>query len=498
MSKKTASLTAASLAIAMGITASGFVAPEAAEAAGAGARYKIGKTRHADSGFVGARKVGKTPAFRVDPRARRGGKKYRYSETTGDFRGAKGASVTSTRRAAWILSEYGKTRDRTTAAAVDVAVFSLLRGKKWRVKAKYTRKRTNKTGHGATVRRYARAILSESTRHSGPYRVVLSADRTPTGSQATVRVRVTNYRGLTVRPKSWAGIPVTVTYAGQPAQRVTTDPTGSAAAYFTAASGATKVTASATVPEDRLILMRPRRKGSRLALAGRKRTVGASTTAVGINPLTLGIKGVLSYVWVNQSPRNVVTVSGGSGVRNVTFQAYGPSSTPTVSCSGNPIWRTGYRTTASTFNSPSAWRPAKSGYYKWMVVVSDSSGTTSQCGPVMTVRKQLTLTQNRGSSLKVKKGKLFGPTGSIGGFDRNTEAVVATTSMYGPFAAKANAKCGSKYLRSRRTTRATAGSYNHVMTTQRPGWYVFRTVLSSSPLQNGTTSACSVKYQVVQ
>lgn len=490
-------LTAATAALALIITGAGS-ALVPAEAAGAAApQMKISKTGKADGGFVGARSVGGSPMYRIKPDAKPGGRKYQRSKSV---RRAAGSTRRSTTRAAWILSEYGTTRDRYTAAAVDVAVFSLLHGGKWRVGSKYTKRRTNQTGAGRTVRGYARTLLKQSRKHSGPYHLSVTVDRAWAGSQTKVTAKLRNRSGRAPHLASWAGTPITIKYPGQKPRTVRTTSSGTATVFVTAAAGTSRVSASARVPDDRLRIRKPRgaknKSQSPLAKTGTTRTVRGRATGYGTSELVASIESSTSAVWVGRNLPAALKVAGGYGTRTVKMNVYGPTVASNVSCAGTPAWSSSVRTAAERLDLPSAWKPSITGYYRWGAVVTDSAGSTvTACGPVQHARRQLSAWNGVGSDRVVAADKKFGPSVTIGGFDRSEPRTVVTR-VYGPFASKASATCTSNYKTSVNASVSTNGTIQPRITNGKTGFFVFRTTVAGSTLFNGVASACSPAYAV--
>ncbi|GAB3868560.1 hypothetical protein GCM10028801_44690 [Nocardioides maradonensis] len=464
--------------------------------------YAIAKTQYADGGFVGRYVTGTRRGYRIEPHKSAAQSRYRAPVKVANLGGTKAPTPAATSRAAWILSEYGKTKDRSTAAAVDVATYALLRGGRWKLGARYTIRRTNHTGHGSTVRSYARTLIRQATGHAGPYRATLTATTVAAGNQTAVRYKIVNAAGHAPTLSSWAGLPVRFTYPGQTTQVVATNSAGVATAYFTAAAGTTTITAAAKTPESHLLVAKPYNKSaSALALVGRTYAARASTSGVGVTAQTVSEHNTAASTWTGRPLAGTYTVTGGTGTRTVDFAIYGPFDSTSVSCSGRTAVWTGTSTISAdgTYALPTAWSPAKSGYYVWSVAVEAnvSSTAASTCGAAYPARHATTTKQARhGTVTSVTTGARFGPDVTISGFDR-TEAHSLATRVYGPFTDKTKAKCYSgKLLKTISRSVSGNGTYTQRTTVSKTGWFIFASTLGNGPLIGGSTSSCGIPTRV--
>jgi hypothetical protein len=193
----------------------------------------------------------------------------------------RAAGPRATARAAWILSKYGSYRYEIQSAAVDAAVLHLLAGGDYALNGSATRARLRDTGEVESIKRFARIMLRDSSRSSGPYRLTVQQQgESALGGPVRVGTRIVVARS----GEPLSSVPVSFRIANgawhpagetDDAGRVTLNYPGNAA-------GPHRVTARVgRVPEHRLLLMSPRRQAaSRIAVAGRKHVMAEPTTAI--------------------------------------------------------------------------------------------------------------------------------------------------------------------------------------------------------------------------
>lgn len=483
--------------------------PAPTEAAGPQSRpglgFRIGRTPHADGGWLGRYRVGRQRDYRTQPRKSSAESAYHPAHRVSRVSGSRRAA---TRRSAWILSTYGRTPDRTTAAAVDVAVNALLSRGRWRVGTAYTARRTNATGVGRVIRAYARIILRQSKHRRGPYRPTLTARRVPAGDQTIVTVRVQNKRGLgPVITHQQRGLAVDVSYPGARTRRVYLNNHGLGRTYFRAAAGKTQITATVHhVPDVAVSIRRPNNPAaSKVAVAGRHRTLRLRAVGLGVSTQTLAITNASRFILVGHQLRGTYNVTGLTGGREtVDFAVHGPFSTAATSCTG-----TARATAKATISSNGArslprWTPARTGYYAWQVSARGNSTTrpTSVCGAAYLTRKGTGTRQSRaGAARTVKVGHAFGPEITVKGFDRS-EVHTVHTRVYGPFVHRGRTRC----IRSR-LFHDLPSSIRHdkrwhettvVNRARNTGYYVFRTTLDAGTFMRSSRSRCGATVHVIR
>jgi hypothetical protein len=483
--------------------------PAPTQAAGPPSRaelgFRIGRTPHADGSFVGRYRVGHQLGYRTQPRKSSAQSAYHRAHRVTHV---SGRSRAATARAAWILSTYGGTPDRTTAAAVDVAVHALLSRGKWRVGRHYTVRRTNHTGVGHVIRAYAKTILRQSKHRHGPFRTTLTARRVAVGDQTTVTIRVQNKRGLgPVITGQQRGLAVRVTYhAGGRSKTAYLNNHGVGRVYFRAAAGKTRITASVhTVPDVALLLRRPNNaSASKVAVAGHRRTLRLHSHGLGVSTQTLRITNRFASVLVGHPLRGTYRVTGLTGRETVDYAVYGPFAAAATSCSGAAVTTATAVISGNRTRSLPSWDPAKTGYYAWRVTARGNSTTrpASACGTAYLAQKKTSTKLSRaGVAHTVKVGHAFGPDIIVSGFDR-PEVHTVRTRIYGPFLHKGKVRCTQGRLfrslptaiRNNKRWRETT-VVNHAANT---GYYVFKTTLDAGTFLRSSHSRCGNTIRVTK
>jgi len=467
--------------------------------------FRIGRTPHADGAWVGRYRVGRQLDYRTQPRKSNAQSAYHPAHRVAHLPGRRRAP---TERAAWILSTYGGTSDRITAAAVDVAVHALLTRGKWRVRAHYTARRSNRTGHGRVIRAYAKTIVRQSKRRHGPYRTRLTARRVPAGDQTTVTVRVRNKRGLgPVITGQQRGLAVDVNYPGAGTKTVYLNNHGVGRVYFRAAAGKTRITAAVhTVPDVALLLRRPKnRAASKVAVAGHHRkTLRLRGYGLGVSTQSLTITNTSPSVHVGHPLRGTYKVTGLTQRETVDFAVYGPFTTAATSCSGAALMSAKATIGSNGTRSLPRWSPARTGYYAWRVAARGNSTTrpASTCGTAYLTRKNTVTEQSRvGGAHTVKVGHAFGPEIIVSGFDR-PEAHTVHTRVYGPFVHKDKTRCTRHRLFRSLPTFIRNNKRWHKTTVvnrrRNTGYYVFQTTLGAGTFMRSSQSRCGNRIHVTQ
>jgi hypothetical protein len=482
--------------------------PAPTQAAGPESRpglgFRIGRTSHADGSWVGRYQVGGQLAYRTQPRKTDAESTYRPAHRVG--RVAR-ASLAATERSAWVLSTYGGTPDRITAAAVDVAVSALLSRGKWRVGTAYTARRTNATGEGPVIRAYARIMMRQSKHRHGPYKATLSALRVPAGNQTTVTVRVQNKQGLgPVITDQQRGLAVDVSYPGAGTRTVYLNTHGVGRVYFRAAAGKTRITAAVrTVPDVALLVRRPNDKAaSQVAVAGHQRTLRLRVYGLGVGTQTLTITNSPASVLVGQPLRGTYSVTGLTGHETVDYAVYGPSTAGAPACTGTALTTAQATIGSNTTRSLPQWTPARTGYYAWQVAARGNSTTrpASTCGTAFLTQKNTITKQSRvGLTYTVKVGHEFGLDVIVSGFDR-PEAHLVRTRVYGPFLHKDKARCtNSRLFRTLLTSIANNNRWKQTTVVDRGGdigFYVFQTTLDAGTFMRSSHSRCGIAIHVTR
>jgi hypothetical protein len=482
--------------------------PAPTQAAGPESRpelgFRIGRTSHADGTWVGRYRVGRQLAYRTQPRKSNAESAYHPAHRVTHM---PGRSLAATERSAWILSTYGDTRDRTTAAAVDVAVNALLTRGKWRVGTAYTARRTNPTGDGRVIRAYAKTMLRQSKHRHGPYRTTLTARRVPAGNQTTVTVRVQNKRGLgPVITGQQRGLAVDVRYPGAGSRTVYLNNHGVGRVYFRAAAGKTRISAAVhALPDVALFLRRPNnRAASHVAVAGHQRTLRLRGYGLGVGTQTLTITNTSGSVLVGHPLQGTYSVTGLTGRETLDYAVYGPFTAAATSCTGTALVTARATIGSNGTRSLPQWKPGRTGYYAWQVAARGNSTTrpASACGTAYLTQKNTFIKQARATvAHPVKVGHAFGPDIIVSGFDR-PEVHTVDTRVYGPFHHKDKTRCTSNRLFRTLPTSIRTNKRWHKTTVVNnvgnTGYYVFQTTLHAGTFMRGSRSRCGNTIHVTK
>jgi hypothetical protein len=453
---------------------------------------------------VGRYRVGRQRDYRTQPRKSNAESAYHHAHRVTHV---PGGSRAATARSAWVLSTYGGTRDRTTAAAVDVAVNALLRRGKWRVGTAYTAHRTNPTGVGRLIRAYAKIIVRQSKHRHGPYRKTLKARRVPAGNQTTLTVRVQNKHGLgPVITSQQRGLAVHVTYPGAGTKTVRLNNHGVGRVYFRAAAGKTRITAALhTVPDGALFLRRPKNSAaSQVAVAGHHHALRLRGHGLGVSTQTLTITNTSASVLVGHPLRGTYNVTGLTRRETVDYAVYGPFTAAATRCSGTALATAKATIRGNRTRSLPKWTPARTGYYAWQVAARGNSTTrpASVCGAAYLTQKNTSTKQSRvGVDHTVKVGHAFGPEVIVSGFDR-PEVHTVYTRAYGPFQHKDRTRCtANRLFRTLRTSIRRHKRWNTstvVNNRGNTGYYVFQTTLNAGTFMRSSQSRCDNTVHVTK
>ena len=243
--------------------------------------YPIADNGRAAGGWIGARRWGRNGPvlYRVDPATLGGNTAYKPGRWVGELQGKtprSSADRFTTARAAWIVSKYGRVRIPAQSAAVDAALLHLLAGPRWSLSGDSGKRRIRQSEESALVGSLARAMLDDSRRRSGPYRIQVRQRGTAiVGDPVRLAIRVVVARNG--RPLPY--VPVWVrTPDGVLKGDLTRADGRVGVTYPLPSAGVTSIRVrSANVPETRLRLLSPRRPmASRAAIAGKKRLLGTS------------------------------------------------------------------------------------------------------------------------------------------------------------------------------------------------------------------------------
>ncbi|MBB3043888.1 Ig-like domain-containing protein [Nocardioides soli] len=453
--------------------------------------YEIPRNGRADGGWIGGYRIDDTPIFVTTPAREPNVSGYRPARVVENLDGRGGASSTETERAAWILSKYGGYRDATQAAAVDASVYALVVGGRWRTTGERGAHRIRETPASATVRRFARIMLAQASRHAGEYDARATARGADVGGTITATVTVTDGGG---RPA--AGLPVTLVAAGASAVQAVSGDDGRAVARFAAPQpGWRRITATVgKVPEHRLHLRLPVRRGQAAAAeGGDRRTLVATTRAAVRGPQALALRATPATVLVGSPTQVTATVSGDGTQRALTGTLHGPFATTSEAHCGGSAGGTVTATVGADgdYTLPPV-SPGAPGYYVWQVAV-DGTATAlaaTACGAATTVKAvaQVSVTaldpemQPGNAEVRV----------SLSGLPRYP-AVTTTLNVWGPYASQEAMTAGgcsgaiAAAVDQKMNGDATVTLIPYV---GEAGWYALQATVPPGELHQGARSAC--------
>jgi hypothetical protein len=201
------------------------------------------------------------------------------------------------------------------------------------------------------------------------------------------------------------------------------------------------------VPEHRLYLRRPVKRGQAMAAEGGvRRTVDASVLAAVRGPQTMSVQATPESLVVGGQAAVTATVDGDGSARPATAALYGPfPSATSAGCSGSPVGTTTATVTADGSYRLPAVAPSAGGYYAWRVVVdgTDTTMPVSGCGAVTKVRARTTTTALSRPTAAVGDNVLVQVTVSGVPFQGS---VTGTVTLFGPYASDADRQadqCGT-------------------------------------------------------
>jgi hypothetical protein len=463
------------------------------------AGYKIRSDGTAGGGWLGGRKLDGGVVYRIDPTRRPVSTGYGAATTT--ERAGGRASRKETARAAYVLSTYGTYRYAVQAAAVDIAVNSLLVGGPYALTGPKTAQRLRQTPQPAKVLTFARKMLKDAARKAGAPRLTVTATNTAVGGsvQATAELRDTRGQAM-AEQKVWFD------YPGATTQTVETDKSGNATVTFPAtAAGQQPVTASVPeVPEWRLVVQDPaKKKASRLARAGAKTVLTATAAGtVTVRP-TIQITTPTQGMRTSAVPGRFVISGGQPGSRTAGVRLWGPfSSAAATTCSGKIAVAKDLTVTGNgTYNVPALVAPS-AGFYVWQVVVPGDAvnQAASACGTPIVLQVQPAVTITR-SDTSYPAGSAVPSTVNVSGLPTNqTYSNSATVDFYGPYADRENIACGATRLERRTSVRITANGSLRApdVTLSRTGFYGLVVTLPARTFSTAAASACNAGGSVIR
>ena len=334
-------------------------------------------------------------------------------------------------------------------------------------------------------------MLAQSNKHAGEYHARVRATGVDAGGTITATATVTDGAG---RPA--AGLPVTLVAAGAtPVEAVSGDDGRAVARFGAPQPGWRTVTATVgKVPDHRLHLRRPVRRGQATAAeGGDRRTLVATTRAAVRGPQSLALRATPATVLVGSSTRVTATVSGDGTPRAVTGTLHGPfASVSEAHCGGSVAG-----TVAATVSADGDYvlppvSPGAAGYYLWQVAV-DGTATAlpaAACGAATTVKAvaQVSVTaldpEMQPGNAEVRVGLSRLP---------RYPAVTVTLNVWGPYP-------GQDAMTARGCSGGIAAAVEQKMNgdatvTLNPylgeaGWYALQATVPPGELHQGAQSTC--------
>jgi hypothetical protein len=464
------------------------------------AGYGIPRTGDAAGGWIGGYRIGAATVFVTTPSKRRNRHGYEEARIVEDHRNGAGAGRTRTARAAWILSKYGGFRDATQAAAVDATVYHLLVGGRWRVTEDRGRARIRRSGHGGSIRRFARIMLRQSAQSAGPYAATVTATGADVGGTVAATVAVTTGSG---DPAS--GLPVSFASPGAEPVAAVTGSDGRALARFAAPQrGWQTVTATVEqVPEHRLHVRSPKRRGEAAAAEGGvKRTLSVSTQAPVRGPQTLSMKSSPDTILVGAKAAVTVTVAGDGSSRTATGTLHGPFAAASAAhCSGPPIGSVSAVVTADGDYALPSLSPTIGGFYVWRVAV-DGAATSLPvvaCGATTKVKAVAAISVTAVPA-QMQAGNVTRAHVSLSGLPAKP-AVNVTATLWGPYAneqeLRAAGCAGSLLAEVQLTMNGTDAQDMPGVYVTAPGVYAWQASVPPAELREGSRSPCGAPGTLV-
>ncbi len=456
------------------------------------AGFRIRPTERAAGGWIGGRVLGGDVVYRIEPRAHDRRSRYQSTIAVDHLDGPRQPAPRAVARAAWVLSKYGAYDQDIQAAAVDAVTYHLLVGGRWRIGRRAGSARIRQTGPDRRyVRSYARIMLAKSQEQAGPYRVSLDAGA-PAAASTSARVSASVVATHTAAPLS--EVPVTFQAPGSEPVTAYTDRVGTAEVFLPVLVGATHVTATvASVPSWRLQVRRAARRGaSDVAVAGTKTTLTSSGLLEGVGEQSVSIAATAPVTLTSEPLGATVSLSGGSGARDVRIRLHGPSATAADACGA--VARLDTATTWAEGSHPvPAFTPSStgSGYYAWSVNAGANRYTNAAvaCGPPVRVQRQGTLTNLSWTPFDATSGSL---KVTLGGFDR-AENHRLTFELFGPFPAGQPGRCDAAAAAASDFSVDGNGSPTSGLFTVQTGYtYAARARLAEGEFVRGAAGGCLV------
>lgn len=448
------------------------------------AGYVIAPGKRADSGLVGARKVGSRITYRIDPRGRPTAGGYRKATRLGDTRAAA--------RAAWILAKFGDVRLADQAAAVDIATYALLAGQG--IGSKRTQQRLRSTGRSREITALAQQMLRRSTRQAGPYAVTLTTRPATVGGQLRLTASVRSAVGAAVRD-----LTVTVVGAGQ-APRVRTNAGGIARFGFDATEVGyrpVRVTVGG-LPTSRVLVRRPHnRKASRIAIAGRRTSHHSRTRLItrAVPTLTLTSPKVDAEVGKAFTAGFTMTGTAGAPARAVQVALFGPfPAGASTDCTGTPVVTGSSVITGDGSYTTPALAVALPGLYFWSARAAGSDLNTEarSCGAASRVTRRPSLDLDAGAGGRLR----FRVTALTSGYD-----ATAVAALYGPYAKKAGTGCGAARKAATRKVQVTTDRRYRTeppVQVKKEGWYAWRLTMPADSFSHAISTKCRAAGSMVR
>lgn len=453
------------------------------------AGFKIRGNGTAGGGWVGGRQLDDQIVYRIDP-ARKAVSTTYGPAGAADVGGT--ASPEDAARAAYILSRYGTFKYAVQAAAVDVAVTSLLAPKPYAVKGPKTKKRLRQVRARGKVLKFARVMLKAAARNAGAPVLGVSVTDAPVGEQIQATATLHDAHGQPLDDKE-----IRFEYPGGSTQVVRTDKSGMAVAKFTAAGGGRKpATATALgLTEWRLVLRQPAdAKASRLARAGMKTDLSATGTSVVAVQPTVRVTSPGQGMFGSPAPGQFVVSGGQPGNRTATLRLFGPFANPPSACTGPVVATQTVTVTGNgTYDAPPT-KPSLAGYYAWEAAVAgdDVNKPASACGNPIVIQTQPVVMVAQEPDV-VTYEQTVKPRVMVYEVPSNQSYQgTAVVTFYGPFPSKASATCDES-ARSKRDDVPVTGIgdyYPPGKTFGQEGFFSMQVTLPAGTFSLAASSVC--------
>lgn len=488
---------ALAVAAALTLTLVGFI-PTAAQADGA---TGVGYSKKGL--WTGSFKVHGKQVYCGDPSKAYPSKGGGYSalKTSEKWTNYQGKSIAGrdVKRAAYILGKYGVTKNKTQAAAVDMATWSLLGKGDYEWGDKKLADHVNRTGNGKKITALAKKYRDESTGYAGDYKVAVKAVPGAVGESTKVTVTVKSAAGKPMR-----GLTVAANISNDSTGAKTTKTNTSGTATLTlpvTKAGKSTADVKVTTPATKVRYFTPENKSAQRVMVSGYTDAVTRTVAMKSAPKITTEASAPTHK-VSDAVYDTVTVTGLDTPTDQTGTArlYGPfSSTSAIRCTGTPAGTVTYKVTGDgTLRTPTI-KVGAPGIYTWVASLpgdANNAAVSHACGvpaETFTVTRATPKISTNTSDTLVHLGTSLHDKVTISGLVAATDQT-GTATLYGPFANGQKRVCTSATDVKTVTYKVTGnGTYNTPkVTVSRPGIYTWVAALPGDTAHNPARERCGI------